>query len=516
MIASLCRGNVLDIGCGTGNLADYYFENYVGIDIAERAIEEAKQVRRKDAIFIVGDCSDMSKIDIKGTNTFVICEYLEHFEDDEKILNPIFEKAEKGSRVVISCPNGDRIPDPSHLRELTIPELRKRLSPYGKVTFYNWEGADMQIICTVDIGGTNDKDVSLVMIVKDEEAGIERAILSCLDFTDNIVVSVDSKSTDKTFEVAKRYADVLKVHIFDDDFSKARNEAHEGVTTKWIFFLDGHEWVSECSNLKTFLNSFSEGLLVNIKLENGFIFTNPRFYKTGVHFEGKIHEKQICKNVVLFPTFLIVHDRVGTQSKEAIAFRDKQRNDMVPRLMNAEIKKNPKSTRAYFHLGLFYQARGDVKNALFHFGRYIKYSNNPQERWFVLFHMSLCYLAVGHWLHAFYCLCRAEKEMPGRWETIKMKGNVYFSRKKYGKALECFVDSFHSNKNDCLYRPWARDESSTWNLIGECYFNIRNFDKAAIAFSRGADLCKDENGKKFLGDRSKLMNDIFKEAMKTA
>jgi len=25
MIASLCLGKVLDIGCGTGNLADYFF-----------------------------------------------------------------------------------------------------------------------------------------------------------------------------------------------------------------------------------------------------------------------------------------------------------------------------------------------------------------------------------------------------------------------------------------------------------------------------------------------------------
>ena len=60
-----------------------------------------------------------------------------------------------------------------------------------------------------------------------------------------------------------------------------------------------------------------------------------------------------------------------------------------------------------------------------------------------------------------------------------------------------------------LYRPWQRKEADTWNLIGECYFNLKNYQKASIAFCRAASLCDQKEMKDFLDKRSKLMNDIF-------
>jgi len=90
-----------------------------------------------------------------------------------------------------------------------------------------------------------------------------------------------------------------------------------------------------------------------VELENGFVFPNPRIYKNGVHFEGKIHEKQMCNKTEVYPGFRVIHNRVGFQSSEAIEFRNKQRDDMVPRLMGEELKKNPKNARALFHLGCY-------------------------------------------------------------------------------------------------------------------------------------------------------------------
>lgn len=513
-VASLCTGKVLDIGCCMGVLADYYFGDYTGLDFSTEALGRARAVRRKDAKFLLRDCSDLTDFDFSGYDTIVITEFLEHFKNDEKILDPIFATAKPGTRLIITCPNGPRIPDPSHVRELTIPELRKRFSPHGKVKFYNWPGAYSQILMTCDLGQKNDDLVSLVMIVKDEEKGLEKAIFSCLDFVDNIVISVDSKSTDKTLEIAKLYADTLKTHVFEDDFSKARNDAHQGVKTKWIFFLDGHEIVVKKDNLEKYLSFPHDGLLVPVKLENGFVFHNPRFYKNGVHFEGKIHEKQMCKSTQFYPSFLIEHHRVGVQSSEAISSREKQRDDMVPRIMEAELKENPKNTRALFHLGCFYQARKHFKKAIFYYSRYLRYSKNNQERWYVLFESSLCSLALGRLFRAFYSASLAEDELNGRWETLRLKGLILYHKRKYTKALEYFVDSFKDSKGILLYRPWKRELSETWNLIGECFFNIRNYEKAFYAFTRSAQTCKNKDAKKFLNERAKLMYDIFRDSLK--
>ncbi|MFA5298123.1 MAG: class I SAM-dependent methyltransferase [Lutibacter sp.] len=136
-IANLCKGSVLDIGCCFALLSDYYFGPYTGVDFSVEALKKANLVRRHDAHFIIHDCSDLSNFDFSEYDTIVVTEFLEHFTSDEKILDPIFKNAKPGTRIIVTCPNGPRVPDPSHLRELTIPELRKRFSPYGKVKFYN-------------------------------------------------------------------------------------------------------------------------------------------------------------------------------------------------------------------------------------------------------------------------------------------------------------------------------------------------------------------------------------------
>ena len=513
-IASLCRGKVLDVGCCFGVLADYFFGDYTGLDFSNEALKKAKEVRRKDAKFELHDCSDLTDFDFSTFDTIVVGEFLEHFENDEKILGPIFERARPGTRLIITCPNAHRVPDPSHVRELTIPDLRKRFSPYGRVKFYNWPGADHQILMTCDLGQKNDELVSLVMCVKDEEKGLERAIISCLDFADNIVISVDSKSTDNTLKIAKMYADVLKTHVFEDDFSKMRNDAHEGVKTKWIFFLDGHEFVSESKDLEKYLASPCDGLLTSVKLEDGFVFPNPRFYKNGVHFEGKVHEKQICQSTYYYPGFIVEHGRVGVQDHDSIAFRQRQADDMVPRLLTAELKKNPKNVRAPFHLGLFYQSKGQFKKALHYYSKYLKYSKNKQERWFILFECANCQLALGHLFRAFRSVCNADQESPGRWEIAKFKGLLFSRKKKYQKAIEYFIDSLKDNKEATLYLPWRREISKTWNAVGECFFHLGDFDKAYICFDRAAGLCKDEPVKDFLEKRAKLMREMFKDSYK--
>jgi len=52
-VEKLCRGVVLDIGCGTGSLSEYYKGEYIGFDISKVAIEKAKEGRRKDAKFFM-------------------------------------------------------------------------------------------------------------------------------------------------------------------------------------------------------------------------------------------------------------------------------------------------------------------------------------------------------------------------------------------------------------------------------------------------------------------------------
>jgi O-antigen biosynthesis protein len=378
------------------------------------------------------------------------------------------------------------------------PELQKH---WDKSQMYFWKKHSERLYT---------HSLALVMIVKNEELGLERAILSCRDFVNEIVIAVDNSSTDKTEEIAKKYATTLKHFDWQDDFSAARNFAHEGVLTDWILFLDGHEYVTKCENLQEYLSSKHDGLMVTIEMETGMVFGNPRIYRRGVQFEGKTHERQMCQSTQTYPKFIIKHDRQGGQAPAAALERERQRNEQVPRIMGAEFRKNKKNTRATFHLALYSETNKEWKNALYWWKRYIKYAKDRGERWYAFFSMSECHLALGHQFRGFWYASKADNATPGRWETAKLKGICFFQKGKWEQAAECFVESLAGGRAIVSYKPWVRDISNTFNLIGECLYNLGIYDKASLAFSEAAKECTDADLKKVLEARAKIMIEVLK------
>lgn len=355
-----------------------------------------------------------------------------------------------------------------------------------------------------------EKTIALVMIVKNEEKGLERAILSCKDFVKEIVIAVDGSSSDDTYNIASKYATTLRIFDWKDDFAKARNEAAEGVEADWILFLDGHEFVKESPNLQEHLNLDTEGLLCTIEMENGAQFRNPRIYKNGIQFEGKVHELQKITKIKPYTEFIVKHDRTGGQEISAALKRNAQRDDQVLRIMGSQLKKDKRNLRALFHIGLYFMGRGRFKKAIKYFNRHLKYSKDKSERWFILFNRAICYLTLGKNFRAFWSASKADDETPNRWEIDKLKGMIYFQAGKYFKAIESFVESFKINLGNQTYKPWTRDECGTWNLIGESWFRLNEYFKAHVAFDAAYKKCKNPTFKKLLYDRQRLMHKMAK------
>lgn len=511
MVASLCKGVVFDIGCCMGILSDYYKGPYIGYDISDSALKMANSVRRKDALFEYKDCTKLDDLKIEKADTFVFCEYLEHFKNTDTMLAPIFARAKKGARIVITVPNGDRIPDPSHERILTIPILRKMFSKYGFVKFYNWAGEKRQIIMTCDIGDMQQEDLTLVMIAKNEEKGLENSVMSAIENVDRVVIAVDESSTDKTLEIAKNLADDVQVFKWQDDFAKARNDAHKGVKSPWILFLDGHEYIDKWDLRGVDQAQDVDGYMIPIEMEDGMRFANPRIYKNGVQFEGAVHERQACKKVVAAPKCLIKHDRIGKQSKAAADLRGQQRNDMVPRIMGQQVKENKKNTRALFHLALWSWGEKKYSQGVKWGKKYLKYGKVSGERWFVIFNIAMCHMAQKHNWRAMKWAKMSESECPNRWETEKLIGLICFQDKKYRQAIEHFIHSFNNGPERAYYKPWKRDDAGTWNAIGECFFRLGEIEKASTAFNEASQKCSDPIIKKFFSDRAKLMAEMTKK-----
>lgn len=349
------------------------------------------------------------------------------------------------------------------------------------------------------------KKLALVMVVKNEEKGLEKAILSCKQYVDEIIIAIDNSSTDNTLEIAQKYATTIKRFDWRDDFAWARNFAHEGVKSDWILFLDGHEYVSKCENLDQALEFDGDGLLTVVRMESGAEFRNPRIYKNGIQFEGQVHEHQLCTKTALYSKFVIQHDRPDGQDKNSADERDKQRDEQLPRIMGERIRNDKSDTNASFHLFLYYESQKQYRQALKYADLYLKYSVCAQERWYVLFARSLCFLAQKRQFRAYRAILKAEQEMPNRWETKKAKGIILFACRNYEKALDELVNSFDLNKFDCAYKPWKRDNAGTWNLMAECFVCLGQIEKACSAFNQASENAEDEIQKKFFKDRADII-----------
>ncbi len=145
--------------------------------------------------------------------------------------------------------------------------------------------------------------LSVLILTKDEEKNIKRAIESVRKIANEVVV-LDSGSTDKTVEIAKSLGAKVFFHPWDS-YPKQRNRGIELCSEDWIFILDADEEVSEDlknSITEAIFSGKSEVYMVSRKTYYLGRFLEHTWYpewrvrlfkKGAVRFEGELHEQAI-------------------------------------------------------------------------------------------------------------------------------------------------------------------------------------------------------------------------------
>lgn len=87
-------------------------------------------------------------------------------------------------------------------------------------------------------------EISLCMIVRNEENSLPRCLSSAASIADEIVV-VDTGSTDRTKEIAASYGAVIYDFTWIEDFSAARNFAFSKATKDYILWLDADDYLKD-------------------------------------------------------------------------------------------------------------------------------------------------------------------------------------------------------------------------------------------------------------------------------
>lgn len=100
--------------------------------------------------------------------------------------------------------------------------------------------------------------LSIGMIVINAEKELEKCLSSIqpiLDELDSELIVVDTGSTDRTVEIAKRFTDKVFFYKWTNDFSAARNVTLEHATGEWYMWLDQDEFAVDCAPLINFFKS---------------------------------------------------------------------------------------------------------------------------------------------------------------------------------------------------------------------------------------------------------------------
>ncbi|MGB9852943.1 MAG: glycosyltransferase [Candidatus Kapaibacteriota bacterium] len=151
-------------------------------------------------------------------------------------------------------------------------------------------------------------DLTALMIVRNGEGFIEKALESVLPVTKQIVV-VDTGSEDKTPTIASRYGAEVHFYGWENDFSKARNYGLQFARHSWIISIDHDEVLDSSTLLAEFHHTNNPnvgGLRVRITnhVKRGDSYTKTHHSYTRIfrnhpqiRFEGPIHE-QIAQSIL--------------------------------------------------------------------------------------------------------------------------------------------------------------------------------------------------------------------------
>ena len=235
--------------------------------------------------------------------------------------------------------------------------------------------------------------VGLVMIVKDEEAVIERALLSVIPFISTYVI-VDTGSTDRTKEIILRSLADLSGQLIDRPWVSFGHNRSEALALcdrymDWAIMLDADDTIEGPVPPPSAWTMAVDAFMMQIK-HGSITHIRHQIFRTGIGwaYEGTVHEYAVCRTkerpvLAGLPAETYMATRCeGSRSKDP----NKYLNDA--RLLEAELAKNPNDPRTLFYLAQSYRDAGHIETAIDHYRRYVDLSGQSiQERYVSLLNL---------------------------------------------------------------------------------------------------------------------------------
>lgn len=260
--------------------------------------------------------------------------------------------------------------------------------------------------------------LSIAMIVKNEEKNLDRTLEALIDLKDKLeyeIIIVDTGSTDRTMDIARKYTKRVYEHEWSGSFSKMRNISLSYCTGDWILVLDADEVLENPEELVNFFESEKSELFnsatVNIRNYDGNdkrtsseaslvrLFRNVKEFK----YSGRVHEQ---------PT------KILPRAHSNVSFLHYGYTSDDYELMNYKFERNKKLLEEELKT-----AKGEYKiYVLFQLSKSYSMANKKEE--------SFRYIKMA------YDLETKRKDNKMHTYVYHWYANILFNRKEYKKTVE--------------------------------------------------------------------------------
>ncbi len=152
--------------------------------------------------------------------------------------------------------------------------------------------------------------VSAAIIARNEARCIVRCVNSLVDAVDEIIVLVDSDSSDGTIELIEHLPKVKLIRNVDlnNDFAGKRNKGLPHITNDWVLWVDADEWlfvedVAAVREAAALFHSTELPTILNVCQVNYMSgresrdYSMPRMFplNRGLHYYGRVHEQVVVE-----------------------------------------------------------------------------------------------------------------------------------------------------------------------------------------------------------------------------
>lgn len=325
--------------------------------------------------------------------------------------------------------------------------------------------------------------LSLCMIVKNEEKVLKRCLESVKNIVDEIII-VDTGSTDKTKDIAKKFTKNIYDFKWIDDFAAARNYSFSKATKEYIMWLDADDVIlkKDREKLLKLKENLDRGIdMVLLKYNTGFDENgnvNFSYYRERILKREKnytwispIHEVIPIAGKTLYSDICITHKKPGVS--------DPKRNLRIfENMIKSGISLDPRQ-QFYYARELYYAK--EYNKSILQFTSFLErkdgWIENRINACLDLYH---CYMDVEDTTNAFLALTRSFMYDTPRAEICCELGNFFLNLHNYINAaywykmaltipLDTTRGGFYTL--DCYkYIPYIQ--------LCVCYYNLNDIHEA--------------------------------------